>query len=159
MRRVSERDIPPMARHFGMALAPWDVLGSGHFQSAKQLEERTKQGERLRSIFGLEQTEDERRVSEALAMVPAEHEIESATAIALPYVVCKAPNVFPIVGGRKIEHLNDNIQALSIRLMKNRSSSLSWRRRLILASLATSLRAREKFDNSTYTAVYTSNHS
>lgn len=28
----------------------------------------------------------------------------------------KAPFVFPIVGGRKVEHLHDNIEALSISL-------------------------------------------
>ncbi|KAJ5171100.1 Aryl-alcohol dehydrogenase (AAD) [Penicillium coprophilum] len=116
MRRDFERDILPMARHFGMALAPWDVLGSGHFQTAKQLEERKKNGEGLRSVMGSEQTEEERRISEALAVVAAEHGIESVTAIALAYVLCKAPNVFPLVGGRKIEHLHDNIQALSIQL-------------------------------------------
>ncbi|KAJ6124404.1 Aryl-alcohol dehydrogenase (AAD) [Penicillium samsonianum] len=116
MRRDFERDILPMARHFGMALAPWDVLGSGHFQTAKQLEERKKTGEGLRSMMGGEQTEEERRITEALATVAAEHGIESVTTIALAYVLCKAPNVFPLVGGRKIEHLHDNIQALSIRL-------------------------------------------
>jgi aryl-alcohol dehydrogenase-like predicted oxidoreductase len=116
MRRDFERDILPMARHFGMALAPWDVLGSGHFQSAKQIEARKKSGEGLRNIFGSEQTEEEKRISEALATVAAEHGIESVTAIALAYVLCKAPNVFPLVGGRKIEHLHDNIQALTIRL-------------------------------------------
>lgn len=46
----------------------------------------------------------------------AEHGIESVTAIALAYVLAKTPNVFPMVGGRKIEHLRDNIKALSIRL-------------------------------------------
>ncbi|KAJ5791008.1 uncharacterized protein N7518_008019 [Penicillium psychrosexuale] len=116
MRRDFERDIIPMARHFGMALAPWDVLGSGHFQTAKQLEERKKAGEGLRSMMGGEQTEEEKHISEALAVVAAEHGIESVTAIALAYVLCKAPNVFPLVGGRKIEHLHDNIRALSIRL-------------------------------------------
>ncbi|KAJ5824850.1 Aryl-alcohol dehydrogenase (AAD) [Penicillium robsamsonii] len=116
MRRDFEREILPMARHFGMALAPWDVLGSGHFQTAKQLEERKKSGEGLRSVMGGDQTEEERRISEALSVVAAEHGIESVTAIALAYVLCKAPNVFPLVGGRKIEHLHDNIQALSIRL-------------------------------------------
>lgn len=28
----------------------------------------------------------------------------------------KAPYVFPIVGGRKVEHLDDNIKSLSIKL-------------------------------------------
>ncbi|KAJ5932034.1 Aryl-alcohol dehydrogenase (AAD) [Penicillium verrucosum] len=116
MRRDFERDILPMARHFGMALAPWDVLGGGHFQTATQLEERKRTGEGLRSVMGAEQTEEERSISEALATVAAEHGIESITTIALAYVLCKAPNVFPLVGGRKIEHLQDNIHALSIRL-------------------------------------------
>ncbi|OQD63891.1 hypothetical protein PENPOL_c008G07183 [Penicillium polonicum] len=116
MRRDFERDILPMARHFGMALAPWDVLGGGHFQTAKQIEERKRTGEGLRSVMGAEQTEEERSISEALATVAAEHGVESITTIALAYVLCKAPNVFPLVGGRKIEHLHDNIQALSIRL-------------------------------------------
>ncbi|KAL6239259.1 NADP-dependent oxidoreductase domain-containing protein [Aspergillus navahoensis] len=117
MLRDFERDIIPMALHFGMALAPWDVLGSGKFQTAKALEERRKAGERLRSMLGSsEQTADEARMSEALAKVAAEHGIESVTAVALAYVLQKVPNVFPIVGGRKVEHLHDNIQALKIKL-------------------------------------------
>lgn len=35
MLRDFERGVIPMARHFGMALAPWDVLGGRHFQSKK----------------------------------------------------------------------------------------------------------------------------
>ncbi|OJJ82379.1 aldo/keto reductase [Aspergillus glaucus CBS 516.65] len=115
--RDFEREIIPMARYFGMALAPWDVLGSGKFQSKKAIEERKKKGEGLRTMLGSgEQTEEEVRMSEALAKVAEEHGIESVTAIALAYVMAKTPNVFPLVGGRKIEHLHDNIQALKIKL-------------------------------------------
>ncbi|KAL3466342.1 NADP-dependent oxidoreductase domain-containing protein [Aspergillus heterothallicus] len=117
MLRDFERDIIPMATHFGMALAPWDVLGSGKFQSAKAMEERRKKGEGLRSMLSSgEQTPDEVKMSEALGKVAAEHGIESVTAVALAYVLQKVPNVFPIVGGRKVEHLQDNIQALKIKL-------------------------------------------
>ncbi|KAK7748113.1 putative aryl-alcohol dehydrogenase aad14 [Cytospora paraplurivora] len=116
--RDFERDIIPMARHFGMALAPWDVLGGGKFQSKAELEKRKNAGETLRARAGQprHQTEDEVKVSEALAKVAAEHGIESVTAVALAYVMSKASNVFPIIGGRKVEHLEDNIQALSIKL-------------------------------------------
>lgn len=116
MLRDMEREIIPMARHFGMALAPWDVLGGGKFQSKKSMEERKKNNEGLRSVMGAGQTEDEVRMSEALSKVASEHGIESVTAIALAYVMSKAPNVFPLVGGRKVEHLKDNIQALSVKL-------------------------------------------
>jgi len=118
MRRDFEREVIPMARHFGMALAPWDVLGQGKFQSKAALEERKKNNEPLRSISGPDQTPEEERMSEALSKVAAQHGIESVTAVAIAYVMAKAANVFPIVGGRKIEHLHDNIKALSIRLTR-----------------------------------------
>lgn len=117
MVRDFEREIIPMCRQFGMALAPWDVLGGGKFQTKKAIEERKKNGETLRGFTpARDQTPDEEKVSEALAKVASEHGIESVTAIALAYVLHKAANVFPIVGGRKVEHLSDNIRALSIRL-------------------------------------------
>lgn len=36
--------------------------------------------------------------------------------VAIAYVMQKAPYVFPIIGGRKVEHLKQNIQALDIAL-------------------------------------------
>ncbi|KAF4840849.1 putative aryl-alcohol dehydrogenase AAD14 [Colletotrichum siamense] len=123
MNRDFEREIIPMARHFGMALAPWDVLGAGKFQSKKELDERKKRGESLRSLFSGDMTEnqtaEEVRMSEVLAEVAAEHGIESVTAVALAYVLSKTPNVFPLVGGRKVKYLEDNIQALRIRLTED----------------------------------------
>jgi aryl-alcohol dehydrogenase-like predicted oxidoreductase len=117
MARDFEREIIPMARHFGMALAPWDVIGGGKFQSKKQIEERKKAGEGLRSMMGQsEQSAQQAKVSAALEKVAGEHGIESLSTIALAYVIQKTPNVFPIIGGRKVEHLHDNIKALSIKL-------------------------------------------
>lgn len=134
-----------MARHFGMALAPWGALGGGRFQSAKQLKERK---EKLRG--GGDLAEHEIRMSEALSKVAAEHGIESVTAVALAYVMHKAPyvfsrsltplsllfsnltcrltfpnrRVFPIVGTRKVEQLKDNIQGLSIKLTNEQIAEL-----------------------------------
>ncbi|KAF2690841.1 putative aryl-alcohol dehydrogenase Aad14 [Lentithecium fluviatile CBS 122367] len=116
MMRDFEREIIPMARHFGMALAPWGAIGSGKFQSKKAIEERKQKGETLRIIQGSEQSEDEAKISEALCNVAAEHGIESPTAIALAYVMSKYPYTYPIVGGRKVEHLRDNIKCLKITL-------------------------------------------
>jgi aryl-alcohol dehydrogenase-like predicted oxidoreductase len=116
MLRDFERDIIPMARHFGMALCPWDVLGGGKFQTKKQIEARKQQGEGLRSLMGGGQTEEEEKISEALEKVGAEHGTENITTIALAYVMQKTSNVFPIVGGRKVEHLKANIEALTIHL-------------------------------------------
>ena len=42
----------------------------------------------------------------------------SLTQIALAYVMAKQPYIFPIVGVRKVEHLQDNINGLNVRLTK-----------------------------------------
>lgn len=118
LHRDFEREVLPMARQFGMALAPWDAIGGGKFQTEKALRERQERGDgSLRKMMGSDaQSEDEIRMSPALAKVAAEHGIESVTAIALAYVLAKVPYVFPLIGGRRVEYLYDNIQALSIRL-------------------------------------------
>lgn len=48
MLRDFEREIIPMARHFGMALAPWDAMGGGKFKRKEEIERRKAQGEGLR---------------------------------------------------------------------------------------------------------------
>ncbi|KAM0709204.1 hypothetical protein Q7P35_003241 [Cladosporium inversicolor] len=115
--RDMEREIIPMARHFGMAIAPWDAIGGGKFQTAAQMEERKKNNENLRAIMGPgDQSENEKNISAALDKVAKAHGIDSPTAVALAYVMAKAPNVFPIVGGRKVKNLRDNIKSLDIKL-------------------------------------------
>lgn len=125
MLRDFEREILPMARHFGMALCPWDVMGGGKFQTKEQIEERKKNNEGLRSgMGGAEQTETEVKISEALQKVGKEHGTDSVTAIAIAYVMSKAPNVFPLIGGRKVEHLHGNIEALKIKLTDKQIETL-----------------------------------
>lgn len=116
MLRDFEREIIPMARHFGMALAPWDVMGGGKFKTKEEIKQRKARGEGLRSILSPDQSEEEAATSAALERVANEHGIKSLTAVALAYVMAKATNVFPLIGGRKVHHLKDNIQALNLQL-------------------------------------------
>lgn len=44
--------------------------------------------------------------------------------VAIAYVMQKAPYVFPIVGGRKIEHLYQNLEALDISLTNEQIKAL-----------------------------------
>jgi hypothetical protein len=82
-----------------------------------QLAERKGNSEGLRCSSVAEQNEDKRRASEALAKVAAKHSTESVIAIALAYILCKAPYIFPIISSRKVEYLQDNIKVLLIRLI------------------------------------------
>ena len=54
-------------------------------------------------------------VSDVLERI-AEEKGTIITSVALAYVLHKATYVFPIVGGRKLEHLKGNIEALALEL-------------------------------------------
>lgn len=98
-----------MAQAEGMALAPWGALGRGNFKS--DAERARNEGRKTLSTS----SETNVQVSKKL------EEIATArgtliTSVALAYVMHKAPYVFPIVGGRKVEHLKGNIEALGLEL-------------------------------------------
>ncbi|KAI0478442.1 aldo/keto reductase [Xylariaceae sp. FL0804] len=111
--RDFERDLLPMARAEGMALAPWGALGGGGFKTREQREESKKSGKgHGRAV---EPSERDVAVSAALENV-ARRRGTLLTSVAQAYVMHKAPYVFPIVGGRTVEHLRGNIAALTVAL-------------------------------------------
>ena len=101
-----------------MALAPWNVLASGKIRSDAEEERRRQTGEAGRQMFGpdWERTPEQRKVCLAPEQVAKEVGAENITSVAIAYVMQKTPYVFPIIGGRKVEHLKANIQALDISL-------------------------------------------
>lgn len=107
--RDFERDIIPMCREEGMALAPWGALGGGKFKTEAQ-RTAAKPGGRTVEI-----SEREIAVSKTLEDI-ATRKGTLVTSIAQAYVNSKAPYVFPIVGCRTLEHLKGNIEALNIKL-------------------------------------------
>ena len=55
-------------------------------------------------------------MSAALEKVGNEVGAKSITSVAIAYVMQKTTNVFPIIGGRKVEQLMANVEALEIAL-------------------------------------------
>lgn len=82
LERSFERDIIPMARDEGIALAPWGVLGGGKIRTDAEEERRRKTGENGRTVMGpqWERTEHEKKVSKALEKVAEEIGAKSITA-------------------------------------------------------------------------------
>jgi aryl-alcohol dehydrogenase-like predicted oxidoreductase len=107
-KRDFERDIIPMTVHEGMALAPWGALGGGKFKTKEQRE--SNEGRKMG-----EASESDIKISEVLEKI-AKEKSTIITSVALAYVMHKTPYVFPIIGGRKIEHLKGNIEALKLKL-------------------------------------------
>ncbi|KAK1220181.1 putative aryl-alcohol dehydrogenase aad14 [Marasmius sp. AFHP31] len=106
-----------MARSFGMALAPWSVLGGGKLRTDAEEERRKQSGEGGRTVLGdWQRTPDEVTMSHALEKVAKEVGAKNITSVAIAYVMQKTTHVFPIIGGRKVEHLVQNLEALDITL-------------------------------------------
>ncbi|RPD58080.1 Aldo/keto reductase [Lentinus tigrinus ALCF2SS1-7] len=117
LRRDLEREIVPMARAEGLALAPFDVLAGGKIRTDEEEERRRQTGEKGRTVMGdWERTENERKISKALEEVAKQVGAKSIQAVAIAYVMQKTPYVFPVIGGRKPEHLRANLEALNITL-------------------------------------------
>lgn len=67
------------------------------------MEERKKNGEGLRNIFGNEQSETQIKMSAALEKVANEHGKDiTVTAVALAYALQKSPHVFPVSQSPKL---------------------------------------------------------
>ncbi|KAK0203288.1 NADP-dependent oxidoreductase domain-containing protein [Desarmillaria ectypa] len=136
LERSFEREIIPMARTLGtslaqstssllkvmtqtgLALAPWDVLGGGRLRTDEEEDERRRSGEKGRTLISdfWERTEDEKKISKALENIARELGVKNIRAVAIAYVMQKTPYVFPLIGGRKVEHLASNLEALDVLL-------------------------------------------
>jgi len=116
--RDLEREIIPMCREEGMAIAPWNVLAAGRIRTDAEEQKRRETGEKGRQTWrgDWERNENERKVASVLEEIGKEVGTEHITAVAIAYLLQKTPHVFPIVGGRKVEHLLANIEALGLSL-------------------------------------------
>jgi len=116
--RDLERDVVPMCSVLNngeaMAICPWDVLGGGRYKTDEQIEQQKQSGDKGRNMPGFG-SEKDKKAADVLDKIAKRHN-SNVTGIALSYIINKTPYVFPIVGGRKIEHLQGNIDALKIQL-------------------------------------------
>lgn len=109
--RDLERDVIPMCRDEGMAIHAFSVLGGGYFKSPN---DPPKEGGRQTPHMTLGREE---KVSAILDKVAKRHNVP-LTSVALAYALQKTPYMFPVVGGRKVEHLKANVEALSLELTR-----------------------------------------
>ncbi|KAF8968933.1 NADP-dependent oxidoreductase domain-containing protein [Flammula alnicola] len=110
--------LTPFVIYQGMALAPFRVLAGGKIRTDEEEEQRRQTGEKGRTVFKpeWERNDQEKAVCKALEKVAAETGAKHINAVAIAYLMHKAPYVFPIIGGRKVEHLLANIEALEVSL-------------------------------------------
>ena len=108
--RTPERDLIPMAKHFGMTVTPWAPLGGGVLT-----------GKYLRGEQGRIKPESKRLNDRAMAVTQAVVAIAeelgvSAGNVALQWTLHQGFSCIPIVGATKLSQLEDNLKTIDVRL-------------------------------------------
>ena len=113
LARTVEGELAPLALDQGMALTPWSPLKNG-FLSGKY-RRGTTVTDSARTAFVGGPSDAEYAVIDAVAKVADQLE-KSSAAVALAWLRARPGTVVPIIGARKLAHLEDNLGGLDVTL-------------------------------------------
>src|SRR6201990_3078497 len=108
--RPPERELIPMAKHFGMTVTPWAPLGGGAL-TGKYL-----RGENGRIKPGSNRLNERSEGITKTVMAIADELGISAGNVALKWTMQQGFSCIPIVGATKVEQLHDNLKTVDITL-------------------------------------------
>lgn len=114
--RTVEGELVPMAQELGLGLTPWSPLKggalSGKYARAKKGEHRPDRGASVTYALGQDRTYDIVDVAAAIAQ-----ELGSSTAkVSLAWVAGRPGVSSPIIGARSVAQLDENLEALEVKL-------------------------------------------
>jgi aryl-alcohol dehydrogenase-like predicted oxidoreductase len=110
LQRTPERELIPMAKHFGMTVTPWAPLGGGALtgkylrgEQGRIKAESTRRNDRAETI-----TKVVVSIAEELGVSPGN--------VALQWTRQQGFSCIPIVGATKLEQLQDNLKTIDVTL-------------------------------------------
>jgi len=118
--REEEREMIPLCRDEGVGLIPWSPLARG-FLAGNRTREKTGSTVRARTdefARDLYYQADDFAVADRLQEVAREH-ARKPTQIALAWILSRPGITAPIIGASKMEHLDDAIAALEVKLAED----------------------------------------
>ena len=113
LARTVEGELAPLALDQGMALVPWSPLKNG-FLSGKY-RRNTQVTDSARTAFVGGPSKDEFTVIDIVAAIADELGTTSA-AVSLAWLRAREGTVVPILGARRVEHLDHNLAGLEVAL-------------------------------------------
>jgi aryl-alcohol dehydrogenase-like predicted oxidoreductase len=120
LQRTPERDLLPMAKHFGMAITPWSPLGAG-LLSGKYND--SVQGKGRLTEKSLKMTEKNLQIARKVSEIAAQKNC-TPTQIALAWLRQRNQQIIPIIGARTAVQLEDSLGCLNVILTKNEINEL-----------------------------------
>ncbi|HJV83226.1 aldo/keto reductase [Noviherbaspirillum sp.] len=113
--REEEREMLPLCRAEGIAVIPWSPLARGRLtRDWDEGSARMETDEFGKGLY-INTANEDRKVVERVAEIARERNVPRAQ-VALAWVLQKSPVTAPIVGATKMQHLDDAVAALSLKL-------------------------------------------
>ncbi|NJL12126.1 MAG: aldo/keto reductase [Microscillaceae bacterium] len=112
IQRSPERDLLPMARHFGLSITPWSPLGAGILTG--KYNEGMIAGGRL-SEKSVKFNERNLQIARQVSTLAQEMGVSPAQ-VALQWLRQQGPDIIPIIGARNLAQLEDALGCLSVSL-------------------------------------------
>jgi aryl-alcohol dehydrogenase-like predicted oxidoreductase len=122
--REEEREMFPLCADQSVGIIPWSPLARGMLaRDLKAATVRARTDQYAQNIYGAELSESDRAVHEAVHKVAAARGVPAAQ-VALAWV-CQRPGVVaPIVGASKLNHIEDAVAALGLKLSAEEMKAL-----------------------------------
>jgi len=121
--REEEREMLPLCRAEGIGVIPWSPMARGRLtRDWDETSARAETDEFGRTLYAKTGDAD-RKVVEAVARVAAARGVPRAQ-VALAWVLSKSVITAPIVGATKLQHLDDAVAALSLKLSAEEIAAL-----------------------------------
>lgn len=111
LARTVEGEIAPMARELGMALVPWSPLKNGFLSGKYRRNVQVSDSERAKYVSP--PSEDEFKVIDVANEI-AEELGTTTAAVSLAWLKKREGTVVPIIGARKREHLESNLEEVTL---------------------------------------------
>ncbi|GAA3637924.1 aldo/keto reductase [Lentzea roselyniae] len=111
LARTVEGEIAPMARDTGMALVPWSPLKNGFLSGKYKRNVQVSDSARVKFVNA--PTEDDFKVIDVVTAIAEQHGTTEA-AVSLAWLRAREGTVVPIIGARKLEHLESNLEEVTL---------------------------------------------
>ncbi|WP_320188353.1 aldo/keto reductase (plasmid) [Agrobacterium rosae] len=114
--REEEREMLPLCTAEGIGVIPWSPLARGRLTREWSMQSDRSETDEIGKGLYTRTTEDaDRRVVGAVAKIAQDRAVPTAQ-IALAWVLSKSEITAPIIGATKLQHLDDAVAALAVKL-------------------------------------------
>lgn len=121
--REEEREMLPLCRDQGIGVIPWSPMARGRLTREWEAASARAETDDFGRTLYEKTAEADRRVVEAVARVAAARGVPRAQ-VALAWVLQKSEITAPIIGATRLEHLDDALAALELKLSTEEIAAL-----------------------------------